>query len=75
MPQRSIARPSIRNTAFPVRLSLLVPGPGFGKVLLEMLGWLRDEVGESNFARGDASTFEIEILRSISAGLRMLQRS
>ena len=62
MPQRSITHPAPANDAFPVQMNLLVPEPGFGKVLLEMLRWLRDEVGESNFVRRDASTFEREIL-------------
>ena len=31
-------------------------------MLLEMLRWLRDEVGEGNFARRDASSLDREIL-------------
>ena len=62
MPQRSVTHPEPANDAFPVQMNLLVPEQGFGKVLLEMLRWLRGEVGEGNFARRDASTFEREIL-------------
>lgn len=62
MLQRSITHPEPANDAFAVQINLLVPEPGFGKVLLEMLRWLRGEVGENNFARRDASTFEREIL-------------
>ena len=62
MPHRSITRPRPKNAAFPVRVNLLVPELGFGMVLLEMLRWLRDEVGENDFVRCDASTFEREIL-------------
>lgn len=62
MPHRSIARSRSTNSRFRAQLNLLVPELGFGMVLLEMLRWLRDEVGESNFVRRDASTFEREIL-------------
>lgn len=62
MPHRSIRRLALDNTAFAVELKLLVPELGFGKGLLEMLRWLRDKVGEGNFARRDASTLESEIL-------------
>lgn len=62
MPHRSISKPQATDTAFPVQLNLLVPELGFGKVLLEMLRWLRGELGEQNFLRRDASTFEQEIL-------------
>ena len=62
MPHRSITRPRPKNARFPVQINLLVPELGHGMVLLEMLRWLRDEVGEDNFARSDASSFEREIL-------------
>ena len=62
MPQRSITHSEPANDAFPVQMHLLVPEQGFGKVLLEILRWLRREVGGDNFARRDASTFEREIL-------------
>jgi hypothetical protein len=62
MPHRSIARSGPKSARFPVQLNLLVPELGFGMALLEMLRWLRDEVGENNFARRDASTFDREIL-------------
>jgi hypothetical protein len=62
MPHRSIAQPGLDDTAFPVRLKLRVPELGFGNVLIEMLRWLREELGESNFARHDTSTFDHETL-------------
>ena len=62
MPQRSIARSRPQSARFRVQLNLLVPELGFGMVLLDMLRWLRNEVGEDNFVRRDASTFESEIL-------------
>jgi hypothetical protein len=51
MPHRSILQRSLDDAAFPVRVKLRVPEEGFGASLISMLRWLREELGEGNFAR------------------------
>ena len=62
MPHRSISTRALDEAAFPVRLKLHVPPHGFGHALIDILQWLRREVGEGNFARHDADTLEDEAL-------------
>lgn len=62
MPRRSIPQPVLDDAAFPIRVKLRVPDLGLGKVLVEMLRWLRTEVGECNFAYHDTETLEGEAL-------------
>lgn len=62
MPRRSIPQPVLDDAAFPIRVKLRVPDLGLGKVLVEMLRWLRTEVGEGNFAYHDTETLEGEAL-------------
>ena len=50
------------DAAFPIRVKLRVPDLGLGKMLVEILRWLRTEVGESNFAYHDTETLEGEAL-------------
>src|SRR4028119_2043944 len=54
MPHRSIPQRSLDDAAFPVRVKLRVPEEGFGASLISMLRWLREELGEGNFARHGA---------------------
>jgi hypothetical protein len=62
MPRRSIAPRTLDDAAFPVRLKLRVPPAGFGQNLIEILRWLRREVGNGNFAHHEAETLEEEAL-------------
>ncbi|WP_210526181.1 hypothetical protein [Rubellimicrobium arenae] len=62
MPQRSATPRVLDDAAFPLRVKLHVPALGLGPVLIEVLRWLRNEVGEDNFAHHDAETLEAEAL-------------
>ena len=62
MPHRSISTRALDEAAFPVRLKLHVPPHGFGHALIDILQWLRREVGDGNFARHEAETLEEEAL-------------
>ena len=62
MPRGSISTHALDEAAFPVRLKLHVPPHGFGHALIDILQWLRREVGEGNFARHEAETLEEEAL-------------
>lgn len=62
MPHRSISTRTLDEAAFPVRLKLHVPPHGFGHALIDILQWLRREVGDGNFARHEAETLEEEAL-------------
>lgn len=62
MPRRSMPQHVLDDAAFPIRVKLRVPDLGLGTVLIEMLRWLRSEVGENNFAYHDAETLEGEAL-------------
>jgi hypothetical protein len=62
MPHRSISPRALDEAAFPVRLKLRVPSNGFGQTLLDILRWLRREIGEANFAHHEAETLEDEAL-------------
>lgn len=62
-------QPVLDDVAFPIRVKLRVPDPGFGQVLIDMLRWLRAEVGEGNFAYHDAETLVGEALALHFRGL------
>ena len=62
MPQRSIPPRVLDDAAFPLRVKLHVPALGLGPVLIEILRWLRSEVGEANFAHHEADSLETEAL-------------
>ncbi len=62
MPHRSIPQSFLDDAAFPIRVKLRVPDEGFGTFLISMLRWLREELGEGNFARHGADAIEGEAL-------------
>ncbi|TNC70895.1 hypothetical protein [Rubellimicrobium roseum] len=62
MPHRSIPQRQLDDAAFPIRVKLWVPDMGLGPVLLDVLRWLRCEVGEANFAHHEGETLEREAL-------------
>ena len=62
MPHRSFPQNLLDEAAFPIRVKLHVPEGGFGTFLIAMLRWLREELGEGNFARHEADTLEGEAL-------------
>ena len=62
MPHRSISRRALDDAAFPVRLKLRVPATGLGSTLLEILRWLRREVGDGSFAHHEVEALEDEAL-------------
>ena len=62
MRHRSMPPRVLDDGAFPIRVKVRVPPQGFGPVLIEILRWLRSEVGEGNFARHEAERLEGEAL-------------
>ena len=59
---RSLTQNLLDDVAFPIRVKLHVPEAGFEPLLLDMLRWLREELGEGHFARHEADTLEGEAL-------------
>ena len=59
---RSIPQNLLDDAAFPIRVKLRVPEEGFGTFLIAILQWLREELGEGNFARYEADTIDGEAL-------------
>lgn len=72
MPRRSITPRTLDDAAFPVRLKFCVPPNGFGQILIEILRWLRREVGHGNFAHHDAETL-VEEEETLAIHFRRLQ--
>ena len=62
MRRPSLPQSLLDDVAFPIRVKLRVPEAGFGALLIDMLRWLREELGEGNFARHAADTLDGEAL-------------
>ena len=62
MPHRGIPQNVRDEVAFRICVKLRVPDLGFGPRLVETLRWLQGELGQGNFARHKAETFEGEAL-------------
>ncbi len=51
MNRRSTPQAKIDDTAFPVRLLALVPQDGFGNEINRIIAWLRENIGDGEFAQ------------------------
>ena len=62
MAPRSLPQNLLDDVAFPIRVKVRVPETGFGVHLIEILRWLREELGEGNFARHETDSLDGEAL-------------